>query len=294
MHLPVRLTRKIGREVLRAKKNSPHIFFGLGILGSVASTVMACRATLKLPDTLNQIQYDLARAKELKGNLENQNTLDLDIGYSDGDYYKDMAHIYGMAGFSLVKLYAPSILVGSASISMLTGSHVQMTRRNSALMAAYAAVQKAYEDYRDRVREAIGEDYELDFYRGVKEEVEVDGEKKKIVTQSGGSPYRRCFDEYCPEWRKDPELNLMFVRCQMNFANNILHRRGHIFLNEVYDSLGLDRSPEGAMVGWLANGDGDNYVDFGIYQAGKEAFVEGWERSVWLDFNVDGVIYDKI
>lgn len=293
MRLPAMLTVKVGRTILKMKKQSPHIFFVGGVIGSVTSTVLACRATLKLPETLDHIQNELHKVKELKESVSQPALLPGD--YDDMDYAKDLAHIYTMAGLTMVKLYGPTVLVGAASIGMLTGSHVQMTKRNSALMAAYAAVQKAYDDYRERVRQTIGEDHELDFYRGVTEEVSVDGDKKKqkVIDPSKGSPYARVFDEYTKNWTKDPEINLMFIRCQMNYANQLLQTRGHIFLNEVYDMLGLDRSTEGAVVGWVKD-NGDNHVDFGLYEAHNFEFVSGNERSVWLDFNVDGVIYDKI
>jgi hypothetical protein len=52
------------------------------------------------------------------------------------------------------------------------------------------------------------------------------------------------------------------------------------------------------MVGWIDGGDGDGYVDFGIYDIAavnnRREFINGYEPSIILDFNVDGVIWDKI
>lgn len=108
------------------------------------------------------------------------------------------------------------------------------------------------------------------------------------------SPYARFFDEASANWVKDPEINHIFVQCQQNFANNLLIARGHLFLNEVYDMLGIDRSSAGQVVGWVISGDGDNFVDFGMFEAHSARFVNGYERSILLDFNVDGVVVDKI
>jgi hypothetical protein len=160
-------------------------------------------------------------------------------------------------------------------------------------MAAYALVQQAYDEYRERVREELGEDRELEMYHGPKTDP-----KNKELLELGDpnkrSPYSKIFDEYSNCWEKDPELNRLFVQCQQNYANNLLHARGHVFLNEVYDMLGIERTKAGAVVGWVIGHDGDNFVDFGIYDPDNSKFVNGYERSIVLDFNVDGVIYDKI
>ena len=121
------------------------------------------------------------------------------------------------------------------------------------------------------------------------------------------SEYARFFDEATStEHHKDAEYNLMFLRRQQDYANEVLKSRGHLFLNEVYDMLGIPRTKAGQVVGWIYNEDnpnGDNYVDFGIYDLSnlsdsqkerKIAFVNGHECNILLDFNVDGPIYDLI
>lgn len=290
MNLPTNITRKVSRKILILKKQSPHIFFAVGVVGSVTSTVLACRATLKLSDALEDIQRDLDRLHEDKRNDFLAEWSSTQLVPRENRYKKDVARVYAKGGFQIAKLYGPAAIVGVASITALTGSHIQMTKRNAALMAAYAAVQKAYEDYRERVREELGDERELEIYHAV----EKDNDDNKVADPNKWSPYARFFDEYSKNWEKDPELNRLFVQCIQNYANNLLQARGHVFLNEVYDMLGLDRSKAGAVVGWLLNSEGDNYVDFGIFEASNSKFVNGWERSILLDFNVDGVIFDKI
>lgn len=287
MNLAHVITKNLSRQILVFKKQSPNIFFVGGIAGVVTSTILACRATLKLYETLDVIQSDINGVKKLNKSESDQ--------YPVEEYHKDVMYAYGRAGMQLGKLYGPSIIIGSASIAMLTGSHVQLTRRNSALMAAYAAVQKAYDDYRDRVREELGPEKELDIYHAAKAELVEDGTKEiKTADPNKWSPYARFFDEASSHWEKDPELNRLYVQCQQNYANNLLIARGHLFLNEVYDMLDIERSKAGAVVGWVVGKEGDNYVDFGIYRAFSSRFVNGRECSIILDFNVDGIIYDKI
>ena len=292
MSLPVALTRTLSRNLLTLKKQSPHIFFAAGVVGSVTSTVLACRATLKLSSTLDDIQTDLKNVKALESNISHS-TETLDAKYTEAKHKQDIYYVYTKAGMQITRLYAPAVIVGVASITALTGAHIQLSRRNASLMAAYAVLQKAYDDYRERVQELIGEDAELDIYHAAETET-VEKEDGKVVDPNKWSPYARFFDEYSVNWEKDPELNKLFVQCQQNYANNLLRARGHIFLNEVYDMLGLDRSKAGAVVGWVIGEEGDNFIDFGIYEAYNTRFVTGSERSCLLDFNVDGVIYDKI
>lgn len=284
MRLSQTIHRSFGRNVLRAKKQSPHIFFAAGVIGVAGSTVLACRATLKLEATLDDIKADIEKVKVTERLTEQEKSRVLMIKYARG---------VGKLG----KLYGPTIILGTASISALAGSHVQMTRRNSALTATLALVTQAYDDYRIRVREELGEERELEIYRAIREEeVEIDGKKQMVQVGDPNrhSPYARCFDEASSEWQKSAEFNRIFIQCQQNYLNHVLQARGHVFLNEVYDALGLERSRAGAVVGWLSDGVGDGYIDFGIFEVHNARFINNQERSVWLDFNVDGTIHDKI
>lgn len=274
---------KVNRKKLVLKKNAPHIFFGLGVAGSVASTVLACRATLKLSDALETIEYDMSNIRNEDGNVEAS---------------RDTAYVYGKSAVSLVKLYAPALAVGTLSIAALSGSHIEMSRRNTSLMAAYAAVSNAFDAYRQRVEAEYGVDKELDLYRAKvqiangasAEEVEAG----YVLDADGRSPYARLFDETSPHWEKNTEYNRLYIQCQQTYLNHRLQSVGHVFLNEAYDALGFERTSAGAVVGWVLGGKGDDFIDFGMFDCPNPQFINGVEPRVWLDFNVDGVIYDLI
>lgn len=105
----------------------------------------------------------------------------------------------------------------------------------------------------------------------------------------------RHFEKKSACWNKNPEQNRLFVQCQENYANHMLHSRGHIFLNEVYDMLGLSRTTMGAVSGWLMAGtDNNKFIDFDLHNERNAKFMLGEVNEIFLDFNVDGVIYDKI
>jgi len=290
-----RVTRAIGRSVLHTKKQSPHIFFVGGVVCVVSSTILACRATLKMDKTMDKILTDRENLREIKEGMRDGTT-----AYPIHQYRKDVFYIRRTTVLEIGKLYGPPFILGALGIAALTGSHIQLTKRNTALMAAYAAVQKAYYDYRQRVAEQFGEERELDIYRATGKEIVQTSEGHKEVVQltnpNGLSPYARCFDECSREWQKDKEYNEAFILCQQTHANDMLKARGHIFLNEVYDLLGFDRTTAGTVVGWVWPGNGDDFVDFGLYEAVNRncEYMNGMSPSFWLDFNVDGVINNLI
>ena len=192
-------------------------------------------------------------------------------------------------------------------------SHNILRKRNVALAAAYTAVDKGFKEYRERVIERFGKEVDRELKYNIKakeiEETVTDekGNEKKVKTTievadpNLPSPYSKFFDEACPEWHKNPEYNLMFLRGQQRWANDVLMGRGYLFLNEVYQALGIPETEAGQVVGWIYDPDnpdhkGDNYVDFNIYDLHREKsrdFVNGYERSILLDFNVDGEILHR-
>ena len=291
--LPEGLANTVGRTLLKTQKVSPHILFGAGVVGVIATAVMASKATLKLESTLQGIQ-------ETKEVINDSIGMELKDGgfYSEEDRKKDLILVQVKGAGKVLKLYTPALILGGLSIAALTGSHVILTQRNVAITAAYAALEKGFREYQQRVMDELGEDRERELrYDTTEKTVKVDGKKQKVVTPSGEhSIYSRFFDEYNKNWCKTPEYNRMFLQSQQNWANELLKARGHLFLNEVYDMLGLDRSKAGQVVGWVTDGNGDGYVDFGLFDDNERArmFVNGLEPSILLDFNVDGIIYDKI
>lgn len=285
----------------KVSKYSPEILLVAGVAALGAGIFFACKQTLKLDSIIEKAEEDKAR-------IENADL----PSYSDADKQKDMLLTQVKTGVAIVKNYALPAALIAGGFACVLGSYGILKKRNVALIAAYNAVDLAYRGYRKKVIEEIGEERERDLFHGavrrkidVIEKDEATGKetKKKVearVTNPDGpgySPYARFFDEYCQStWKKDPEYNLMFLNAQQKYATDLLRARGHLFLNEVYDMLGIPRSREGAIVGWIM-GAGDDYVDFGIYDGMHERardFVNGYEPSILLDFNVDGVIWDKI
>ena len=291
----------------KIKKASPEIMVVAGVVGVVTSTVMACKATTKVNDILEETRKQVDDV---------HNVLDSDVvsedEYNNDDAKKDLAIIYTQTGVKLIKLYAPSVIVGALSITGILASHKILKKRNVALTAAYATIDRSFKEYRGRVVERFGKELDRELRYNIKAQeieektVDKDGnetiEKKTIsvVDPNMYSDYARIFDNGSMGWTKDPEYNLMFLKLQQNQANDRLKAQGYLFLNDVYDMLGIPRTKAGQIVGWIydeENPVGDNFVDFGIYDIYNEKacdFVNGRERSIVLDFNVDGNILDMI
>lgn len=294
-YIPDAVSSNVGRQILRTQKHSPTILFIGGVVGVVATTVMASKATLQLSNRLETHQEHLEQAKDLATK---------DDKYATEDFKKDVSVIYARMARDVTKLYGPTIIVGVLSIAALTKSHTILTRRNAAITAAYAALEKGFAEYRKRVVQEYGEETDRRLRHSQKFEMikAVDQEGKEIEVPMRKNPndysiYARFFDETSRKFQPEPEYNMFFLQAQQHFANDLLRARGHVFLNEVYDMIGAERSRAGAVVGWVLHKGGDNYIDFGIFDHHKErarAFVNGYENAILLDFNVDGIIYDKI
>lgn len=297
----------LSHSALVLKKYSPEILTGVGIGLSVGGTVLACKATLKFEDVV---------AKEFHENKENQakvNTM-VDEGrlekenYTDFDRASDTAQIYALAFGKTVRLYAPAIGLGVAGIALILSGHHILSQRNAAIATAYAAVQEAYTKYRARVVEDLGADKDMEFQHGLVDDVKTDidenGESDFVKIEgydpNGISPYAVFFDKLSSHWEDEPGRNRMFLQAQQNYANDLLKSRGHIFLNEIYDMLDVPRTTAGQVVGWVYDpekSESDTFVDFGLFNPLNEMaheFVNGYETSILLDFNVDGVVYDLI
>lgn len=298
------MSRSLNKASFQLKKHSPEILIVAGVIGTVTSAVMACKATLKVNDVLDKAKQDIKDIHDVSADVEAG--IRPAEQYTEEDKKKDLAIVYTKTGFELVKLYAPSVILGTLSIYGIVKSHNILKKRNVALAAAYATIDKSFKDYRGRVVERFGKelDRELKYNiraKEIEEKIVDENGEEQIVTKTvnvgSHSDYARFFDETCPGWEKNAEFNLTFLKLQQAYANEKLKAQGHLFLNEVYDMLGIQRTKAGNVVGWVydpSNEDIDNYVDFGIYDLydeRKRAFVNGYERSILLDFNVDGDIW---
>lgn len=300
------VTRVAYKVYGKAVKHSPELLLGGGIAAMVAGTIIACERTTKAEEILDKAHesLDAIHTAETAENVE----------YTPDDKRKDLALVYAKTAGGFLKLYWPAIALEAAGAACILTSHGIMRRRNAAITAAYTALEHGYSEYRRRVREKLGEEDDLYFKTGLKPkaieitEKDENGVEKTVKTEqkvfdpdhADVSTFARWFDETCDEYSNSDVHNLNFLMAQQKHANFLLRSHGYLFLNDVYDMLGIPRCPQGQAVGWMRDGrcGGQGFVDFGIHDGYRQSarnFVNGYEKKILLDFNIDPEpIWDKI
>lgn len=302
-----KITPKLGKAGLKLKSSSPEIALGLGIITGIAAFATACKASTKLDGIMKEhkektdkIHEYAARPQEEKEEI-----------YTEKDEQHDIMITCMQTGIKIVKLYAGPFALEALSLGLIIKGHNILRTRNAALASAYAILNKDFKEYREGVIERFGKDLDKELHLKLKDqvvekEVEDDKGKKKKIKETiktsgleGYSIYARFYEDGCKGWEKNPEYSLMYLKQQERFASDKLRSQGYLFLNDVYDALGIPRTIAGQAVGWIYDPDDptkDNYVDFGIFDVSKPHngdFVNGYERSIILDFNVDGPILES-
>lgn len=293
----------VNKAKLSAVKHGPQLMIIGGVAATVVGTVMACKATLNVSDILDEAKDNLDKIHMVEDrNLEE---------YTEQDAVKDKTIVYTQTTLKMIKNYAlPAAIMGAGIASILAGNKI-MKQRYAALSAAYATLDSSFKGYRERVKERFGEQVENEIRYNLRAEkmivTDEDGnttEKEIVVAPTdinGYSPYAQFFDIGNTYWEDDLSSRMMFLKAQEQYANDLLVSRGYLYLNEVYENLGLNKTKAGQIVGWIYdpehNDVGDNYVDFGIYNVNHRNcidFVNGDCEAILLDFNVDGNIWDKV
>ena len=295
------LRKSFKKAQLTVRKHSPEILMVAGVIGTVAGAVMACKETLELEDVLDECKQEKMELEEQYAMCEQ---------YSEDALKKDQVKLTIKQAVKIVKLYAPSVIMEATSIGVIFASNDIMRKRNASMAAAYATLNSMYKRYRQNVIESYGEEVDKDMRFGVKHEkvteIDEDGNKVKVDarivdldnTALAISDYSRFFQMGCKGFdASSGRYNLLYLKGIQAMFNNKLIADGYVMLNDVYRELGFDTIPEGWSIGWVydeANPIGDNYIDFGLYEARNknQRAVNDWEPVILMDFNVDGNLYE--
>ena len=277
-------------------KHAPEILTGVGVASIAAGTVMTARATYKLDDVLGPIKQDgdkLAQVTEMmeKGDITEEE-------YSKKDLIGDKALYYRKYTVAIVKAYAVPVTLTAAGVGAILWSHKILRAREASALAAASVISGAFDKYRSNVREDLGAEADDAFYSGRKVKVDKEGNVKVGKPVNEDTRCRFLFDEVnAPStWEQTRGLNYVRVNTLQSMMNDRLHMKGVVFLNEVLEELGLERTPEGQIMGWSKAVNPNSFVDFGLgYTDDPQvlAFTNGEEPSVWLTFNHDGLIWDR-
>lgn len=289
------------KTCFKIRKHTPEICEVAGIVGVVTASVMACKATLKLPEKTEEFEENLDLARNVEENKG-----------------RAVTHAYVLYGIDILKIYWPSLVIGGASIGSICYSGHVYRGRNASLTAAYAAINTGFKEYRDRVAERFGEDVEKQILLNTKEETIKEKEtledgttktvKKKMHVVDpecvDGVPYTRIFDANNPCFSSDPEINIVMIHQVQEFFQGKLERRfhktgvGYVFLNEIFENLHYKPTEEGQIIGWVKTSEDDGvYIDFGLdekWRTDVSDFAQGLRDNLILNFNVTGNVLEAL
>ena len=306
----IAMSRFAHRSALVLSKYSPIIMTGIGVVGSIGATVLACKATPKAIVVADDLKKGLEATNEVhelwKLAQEANEPLEVNgkiIEYDSKTRVVERTLYIRTAVFQWLKVYAVPLAIGAVSLGLIVSGQKIMWTRNVAITAAFETMKTSFDKYRENIRELTdAETDRLALGGNAPSAIVVTGDETNPIVQaehdlnSPASLYCRWFDESNPNFDSNAETNKFFLLTQQSILNDLLRTQGHVFLNEVYDRLGFKRTPAGARCGWIWNGDGDNEIDFGIWKQDEHHmdFVNAWSKSVLLDFNVDGDIHSLI
>ena len=279
------------------RQHAPGILMAGGLAGVVGSVILACKATTKASQVIEEHEAKLNDIKEAMETIPE---------YTEEDLKKDKGIVYTQTVWGFVKLYAPAALALILSLTAICGSHYIRNRRCVSLGAAYVALDKSFKDYRRRVAERYGEEAEWEIAHNIQtqeiEEIDDKGKTKKkkvkVADPNAESPYCKYFTRSNPYWEENEDFILYNLSMKQSMLNDKLRAKGHMTLNEVYAALGFHETQAGMVCGWIydtKNPNGDNYIEFNI----KEVYLPNEytgtpEKAYSIDFNVDGNIYYKL
>jgi hypothetical protein len=296
-----KISRGFNRAKLCVKTHSPEILVGAGIVGGVGACVLACKATLKVNEVIEEAKENIEKIHV----ATETGVTEAGLEYTEEDSKKDLTIVYVQTGVKFVKLYGPAIILGTVAIASVIAGHNKRYERYAAMSTAYALVDKGYKEYRNRVVDRFGKELDQELLTGAKaiqvEKIYVDDKgEEKTVTETVDvveadlltSPYMFFFEDGCKGWEKNAEWNKNFLIQAQNFFNDRLQTIGYVYLNEVLKYLGIPMTEMGQTVGWML-GNGDNVIDFGMAEVNRKSvrdFVNGYIPTILLHFNCDGEI----
>lgn len=286
-----------------AGKKSPEILMIIGGVSIIGGVILAATATLKVDQALEETKETILKIHETVDNEL--------VEYDEKDSKKDLMVVYLRAGLNMAKLYAPALLFTSAGIICMLSANNILRKRNAALAASYTALVTSFSKYRQRVSDKYGVQAEHDIRFNVVTDkisetiIDAKGKEKtvdtevKVATLDGFSDFAVAFNKYTStDWKQNSEYRDMFLNSQEAYVNDLLRINHRLFLNDVYQALGMPITKAGQLCGWIYDKDhpiGDNRIVFTRIEDYYVKMPDGsLEKSVIIDFNCDGAIIDYI
>ncbi len=306
--------KNFGRNMnAKYEKNKPEILLIGGLVTVASGVVFACKGTLKAEQVVRTFKSNDAIIEEQIGitndiiadpNKSNEEKTDALSTYNNDDYKSDKFINASNTVMNITKSYLPAAILLGTGAYMIVKSHCILNNRFESLAAAYVVLDKTFKKYRKEIVNRYGSELDKEVYKEIHSKKVINNETGKEETvpdhNVDADAYSRYFGEDNPFWTKDAEANKLFLLNIQNWANNRLQSKKYLYLNEVYEALGMEPTVAGRSIGWVYNEDDpdlNNYVSFGIFDddnLAKRLFVNGDEKCIFLNFNVDGPVFKYI
>lgn len=259
--------RLFGKVVATASEHKPAVLLGFGIGTGILATVKAVEVT---PKALILIEQE--KRKQNQEQMRNEESPTLIRKLSIQDTIK-----------VCWKLYLPVVALEAASISLLVGSHRESARRSAALYTLYSVSEQTLKDYREEVKEAIGEKKERNL-------------SEKVATRKASSDslvVDRILDTgegntifYEPITKHYFKSSKAFVDKGINALNKKLRSGSEpdICFNDLLTELRLPELVTKHLYDLIWDGNSGEYID---YEAGSMLTVND-EPCMVLDWSLAG------
>lgn len=212
-------------------QNSTTILTSVGVTGTVTTAYLSGRASFKAAIVIEDDRY---RRVELEG----------------------VAREYGLKEKAQMvwPLYIPAVGVGSLTIASIIMANRIGSKKAAALAAAYGISEKAFQEYKEKVVQKLGENKE----RTVRDEIAQDRvnanpaiTKEVIITGAGDV---LCFDMLTGRYFQSTVEN---IKSAQNKVNEEIISMMYASLGSFYDEIGLPSTQLSDTLGFNTN----NYLE---------------------------------
>ena len=255
--------------MFKVSENSPELLIVAGAITGIAACVLACRSTLRVEAVLEEHNENMKVIDEtfetLKGKEEE--SVEGEKIYSLADKRHDTVVTYSKTAWKMLRLYAPSVVLGAISLACFIGSHNIQARRIAGLTTAYSALDEAFKAYRGRVVEEEGEEKDKHYRFGTKaEKIQVPASFEDGETQLVDKEYESVgndilaksivfSEETCDDYTGIDYNDQKYLNDKQNLLSFELRRKGHLLLNEALDILNikvpLEVKLSNSRLGWV-------------------------------------------
>lgn len=305
------ISKVAGKTGLKIKKYSPEILLAVGVVTEVAAIVSAVKAAKNHDQIIADHEDRLEIAKlgytpeELDEIKEGTEVVAID---DQKIIRKKVTKCYIKTAGNLAKNYALTAAFSGVSMASFIGMHNIQAGRIAGLSTAYTGLKEGFDRYVKNNIELNGEENhrkcKYGFDKDTKETVSIDGEKQTIeetavkdlesVKDAGYYADSYWFDKQSsPMFKGMGNYDIMSLDAAEEYINALIETRGWATLNDVFDNIGMQRTKDGMIEGWVKGKGGRACL--GHHDPINQKALDGkMNQPILLSPNVHGNVFAMI